>query len=117
MIEAVVRAARRDLESETFEATCKKRIEPFNATESAMKHLWSGTLGEESGDSNGAAASSTPFLRACLYNWPTAPPPLFISLGRDGAYNRGTHTKGVRPLPRLMPRPSLQLRSRARFMP
>ena len=59
VIEAVVRAARRDLESETFEATCKKRIEPFNATESAMKHLWSGTLGEESGDSNGAAASST----------------------------------------------------------
>ena len=45
-IEAVVRAARRDLESNTAKA-CKRQVVPFNASQSAFRHLWYGDIGTE----------------------------------------------------------------------
>lgn len=41
VIEAVVRAANRDMESEGAH-TCHRRVVPFNASDSALRHLWHG---------------------------------------------------------------------------
>lgn len=55
VIEAVVRAARRDLDSPAFARECLRHVEDFNATSSALRHLWHGSMGVDAGtdDANG----------------------------------------------------------------
>lgn len=64
IIEAVVRAARRDLDSASFERTCTRSIQPFNATGSALKHLWHGSLGADTAESGGGRVADVAGLSA-----------------------------------------------------
>lgn len=60
-IEAVVRGARRDLESDAMR-TCRRLVVPFNASDSALRNLWNGEMGTVATDLRPSTSEGDPAL-------------------------------------------------------